>query len=70
LEKASINFGYGALGSQLQRKSRELPLSIAIFGSKLFEGSMLLHWVHRWRRFWSVSLKSWCQTLAVSHEKS
>jgi hypothetical protein len=51
LEKASINFGYGALGSQFQRKSRELPLSIAIFGSKSAECSMLLHWVRRWRWF-------------------
>jgi hypothetical protein len=70
LERASLNFEYGALGSQLQRKSRELPLSVVIFGRKLVEGSMLLHWVRRWRRFWSVSLKPWWQTLAASHEKS
>ncbi|EPS3402307.1 hypothetical protein ACVD4U_004373, partial [Vibrio vulnificus] len=43
LERASINFESGALGSQLQRKSLELPLSVAIFGSKLVESSMLLH---------------------------
>ncbi|WP_112480229.1 hypothetical protein [Vibrio variabilis] len=43
MERASINFEYGALGCQHQRKSLELPLSIAIFGNKLVEGSLLLH---------------------------
>jgi hypothetical protein len=69
-EPSSINFEHGALGRQLQRKSRELPLSVVIFGRNLVEGSMLLHWVRRWRWFWSVSLKPWWQTLAASHEKS
>jgi hypothetical protein len=69
-ETSLANLLAGALGCQLQQKSLELPLSVAIFGSKLVESSMLLHWVHRWCRFWSVSLRSWCQTLTSSHEKA
>ncbi|WP_146129694.1 hypothetical protein [Vibrio mediterranei] len=66
----SIKSCYGAFGRQLQRKSLELPLSVAIFGNKLVECSMLLHWVMRWLWFWSVSLKPWWQTLGASHAKS
>jgi hypothetical protein len=51
-------------------KSPDLPLSVAIFGSKLVESSMLLHWVDRRCCGWSVSVKPWWQTLAASHEKS
>jgi hypothetical protein len=66
----SISFEHGALGCQLQRKSLDLPLSVAIFGSKLVESSMLLHWVDRRCCGWSVSVKPWWKTLAASHEKS
>jgi hypothetical protein len=69
-EASLTNLFAGALGCQLQRKSLELPVSVVIFGRKLVEGSMLLHRVRRWLRFWSVSLKPWWQTLAASHEKS